>query len=66
MDDRKSKMMRDQREREKREAHAAAARQDEPYQSLPTPTSTGPHMMPGSGYTLGMSADGEHPNDTED
>jgi len=67
MDDRKSKMMQDQREREKREIHATTATQQS-RQSSPTATSPKSDTMPGLGHTLGMpvSVDDQPPDDAED
>jgi hypothetical protein len=59
MDDRKTKMLRDQREKELREARAAVAvRQAELRESSPVPSSPSPtDGMPGSGHILGMNTD---------
>jgi len=52
MDDRKTKMLRDQRDRERREARAAAAVRGE-VQEPPAATSTSPiRDMPGRGQSL--------------
>lgn len=52
MDDRKTKMLRDQRDRERREARAAAAARGE-VQEPPAATGTSPiRDMPGTGQSL--------------
>jgi len=53
LDDRKTKMLRDQRDRERREARAAAAAQHEAQSSPPiSPASLPTSDMPGTGHSL--------------
>lgn len=68
MDDRKSKMLHDERERERRQARAAIlARQAAAQETAPIPSSPeATEGMPGSGHTLGMNIDGPPPYDNED
>lgn len=58
MDDRKTKMLNDQREKERREARAAAAARHAAESSANPPAPPSPSNdargMPGSGHVLGM------------
>lgn len=69
MDDRKTKQLHDERDKERRAARAAALAQQEalresapiPRESSPSPT----RGMPGSGHTLGMTNDTPPPYDVD-
>jgi len=74
MDDRKSKLQRDEREKEIRDARAAAAaaraaqEQTAPVVSTPSPPSAS-DRMPGAGHVLGVTKEDPpayHEDDSED